>query len=372
MTFTTTGTSLSFPGDGSSRRFNLDFAFFEPADLVVTERRISDGMETPRTLGLHYAVEGGAGGTGAVVAAIAPPAGVAWHVRRRTQRVQAADYQENDAFSAAAHERALDRLQAQLQEVGAEQERTLRLSPLAGGLPPVPPLQNGAFLRAATDPERLEWTHLGPSSLLVTPFMAELLDDPTQEAAWETLGLGAGSGTVSSVNVVPAGGGAGLAFAGGPVTGSGAITATLAFPNLPEETTPNAADDQVAIYSAAGAQHRRVKIASLPVPPVADGGITTPKLANGAVTNAKLAAGAAIQGAANATTGGGQIFLDRSGDTLRFRRIVVARSVSGPSVYNALSDANISIATSGDTITITLAITRIAIDTGGGGGGGGG
>ena len=128
----------------------------------------------------------------------------------------------------------------------------------------------------------------------------------------------------------------------------------------------------MAIYSAAGAQHRRVKIASLPVPPVADGGITTPKLANGAVTNAKLAAGAAIQGAANATTGGGQIFLDRSGDTLRFRRIVVARSVSGPSVYNALSDANISIATSGDTITITLAITRIAIDTGGGGGGGGG
>jgi hypothetical protein len=344
MTFTTTGTSLSFPGDGGSRRFNLDFAFFDAADLLVVERRISDGMETPRTLGLHYAVEGGGGGTGAVIAAIAPPAGVEWHVRRRTQRVQAADYQENDAFSAAGHERALDRLQ--------------------------PPLQDGAFLRAATDPARLDWMHLGPSTLLVTPFMAELLDDPTREAAWETLGLGAGSGTVSSVNVVPAGAAAGLAFGGGPVTGSGAITATLAFPNLPEETTPNAADDQVAIYSAAGAQHRRVKIASLPVPPVADGGITTPKLANAAVTNAKLAAGAAIQGAANATTGGGQIFFDRTGDTLRFRRIVVAKSITGPSTYNALSDASLAIATSGDTITITLTIQRVLIDSGTGGGGG--
>jgi hypothetical protein len=370
MTFTTTGTSLSFPGDGGSRRFNLDFAFFDAADLLVVERRISDGMETPRTLGLHYAVEGGGGGTGAVIAAIAPPAGVEWHVRRRTQRVQAADYQENDAFSAAGHERALDRLQAQLQEVAAEQERTLRLSPLAAALPPLPPLQDGAFLRAATDPARLDWMHLGPSTLLVTPFMAELLDDPTREAAWETLGLGAGSGTVSSVNVVPAGAAAGLAFGGGPVTGSGAITATLAFPNLPEETTPNAADDQVAIYSAAGAQHRRVKIASLPVPPVADGGITTPKLANAAVTNAKLAAGAAIQGAANATTGGGQIFFDRTGDTLRFRRIVVAKSITGPSTYNALSDASLAIATSGDTITITLTIQRVLIDSGTGGGGG--
>ena len=371
MTFTTTAVSARFNGDGSSRRFDLDFAFFEPADLAVVERRVADGLETPRLLGLHYAVEGGGGGSGAVVAAIAPPAGVEWHVRRATRRTQPVDYQENDAFPAGAHELALDRLQAQLQEVGAEQERTLRLSPLAGAVAPLPPLMDGAFLRAATDPDRLEWATLAEAGpLVVTPFMAQLLDDPTQAAAWATLGLGEGSGTVTSVDLVPAAGGAaGLSFGGGPVTGAGAISASLDFQGLPEEAAPNAAEDLVAIYSAAGAQHRRVRIADLPVPAVADGGITTPKLAAAAVTNAKLAAGAAIQGAGNATSGGGQVFLDRQGDTLRFPRIVVQRSVAGSG--NAVSDANIFIATAGETITITLSITKTTIDTGGGGGGGG-
>jgi len=374
MTLTTTVTRSRFEGDGSSRRFPVDFVFFDPDDLVVVERRTVDGLETPCLRGVHYAVEGGGGGTGAVIAAIAPAAGVEWHVRRRSARVQGTDYQENDAFSAGAHEAALDRLQAQLQEIGDEQDRGLRLSPTADSLDPLPAPQAGAFLRARIDGEGLEWVHFAETGgVTVTPFMATLLDDPSKEAAWATLGLAAGSGTVTSVNVAPApGGAAGMIFSGGPVTGSGTISAALAIQNLPEETAPNAAEDLVAVYSAAGAQHRRVRIANLPAPLVGDGSVTTAKLADSAVTAAKLADGVAVRTAANATSGGGQVYYDRQGDTIRFRRIVVAKTISGSGTFNALSDASLSVATSGDTITITLNVTRTYIEPGGGGGGGGG
>ena len=235
------------------------------------------------------------------------------------------------------HELALDRLQAQVQEIDQEHERVLRLAPFAEAVEPLPPLQDGAFLRAGTDPPRLEWASLAAAgTLVVTPFMESLLDDASAAAARATLGLGSGAGTVTSIDLAPASAAAGLSFQGGPVTGAGSIAASLALQTLPVDTTPNATTDYVATYSAAANAHRRVRIDQLPIPPVPDGGVTTPKLANQAVTLAKMASGAAVQSAATAVAGAGQIYLDRQGDQLRFRRLAVQRSVVGSG--NAVSD----------------------------------
>lgn len=372
MTLTTLAVGDRFTGDGDAVRFELSFPFFSAEELTVVEHDPASGQTIPRQLGVHYTVRGGQGASGAVIAAIAPPAGREWVVQRRTHRTQALEYQEFDPFPAQAHELALDRLQAQIQELEAEQQRSLRLSPLDEAAPPLPPLQAG-YLKASTGPERLEWVQLlDPAPLSVTPFIQTLLDDSDAAAARATLGLGSGAGSVTSIDLEPAGAAAGLAFQGGPVTGAGSIAASLAIQTLDEDTTPNAASDYVATYSAAASGHRRVRLDKLPVPAVPDGGVTAPKLASQAVTAAKMAAGAAVQGGANAAAGGGQVFIERSGDDLRFRRIVVQRNVSGSG--NAVADANISISSGATAITITLSITRIYIAPDGslGGGGGGG
>jgi hypothetical protein len=366
----TEDSAASFLCDGSGVRFDLPFVFFAEGELQVVEYDPATGTSLPRALNTHYTVVGGKGASGAVIANIAPQPGRQWRVWRRTRRRQATDYQENDAFAAAVHEVALDRLQAQIQEVDADHERTLRLAPFGEAVAPLPPLQDGAFLRARTDPPRVEWAPLATAgALVVTPYMQTLLDDDSAAAARSTLGLGSGPGTVTSVDLAPAGGAAGLSFQGGPVTGAGVIGASLALQTLPVDATPNPAADYLVTYSGAANAHRKVRIDQVPIPAVADGSVTQFKLANSAVTAAKMASGAAVQGGSNAAGGSGQIFLDRQGDLLRFRRLVVQRTVVGAPSGNVVSDVGIAVATGSDTVTITLTVTRSTISTGGGTGG---
>lgn len=127
MTLTTTQTAVAHLGDGSTTAFAVPFAFFGGEELEVVERDLVSGAESVKAAITDYAVSGGDGAGGSVLAVAPPPAGVAWHIRRRTAPTQQTDYVENDAFAAASHERALDRLAAGLQEVGADLRRAALL-----------------------------------------------------------------------------------------------------------------------------------------------------------------------------------------------------------------------------------------------------
>lgn len=160
---------------------------------------------------------------------------------------------------------------------------------------------------------------------------------------------------------------AGLLSGGGALSGNVTLTVTKASQAQAEAGT---ADDVVMTPLAVAQAIAALALANGAVgtTKLADGAVTNPKLGAGAVTAGKMAAGAAVQDGTNATSGGGQVFLGRSGDNLRFRRIVVQKSTSGSG--NGVSDVGISIGTSGNDITITLSVTKTTFSTPGGGGGG--
>ena len=121
MTISTTTSSISYSGNGVTTGFAVPFPFFASDELEVIERVTSTGVETVKTLTMHYTVAGGDGATGTVTMLTAPASGRTLTIRRNTDRTQETDYPENDPFPAASHERALDRLTAIVQEVERDQ-----------------------------------------------------------------------------------------------------------------------------------------------------------------------------------------------------------------------------------------------------------
>jgi hypothetical protein len=125
-----------------------------------------------------------------VTAVVAPASGVQWTILRSTARTQLTDYVSNDAFPAETHERALDRLTAQVQEVERDAARSLV----------VPATDTGGSLVIPTSTARAN-TYLAFDAsgnpvasaaaiggAVVTPFMATVLDDANATAAQTTLG----------------------------------------------------------------------------------------------------------------------------------------------------------------------------------------
>lgn len=141
MAINTTTTRASYSGDGTTTAFAVPFVFFGPDEIEVIERTIATGAETTKTRPTHYTVSGGNGSTGTVTAVTAAPAGVEWHVRRKTKRTQETQYNEGDPFAAKTHERALDRGVALSQEIEELLSRALLLPKTDPAAPPLPTLE---------------------------------------------------------------------------------------------------------------------------------------------------------------------------------------------------------------------------------------
>jgi hypothetical protein len=198
MTVSTQATRVAYAGDGGSVAFAVPFPFFDPADLEVIARETATGVETPRALGADYTVAGGNGATGTVTAAVAPPVGTEWVIRRRTGRVQGTDYVPHDPFPAESHERALDRLTLIAQELDEDSGRALKLPKGEAGAPatiPARPVRAGHLLGFDAGGAPIAVAGTAPG-LLVSSFAETLLDDGDAASARATLGAGAGGAAV--------------------------------------------------------------------------------------------------------------------------------------------------------------------------------
>ena len=129
MTISTTTSRVTHAGNGVTASFAVPFSFFGADEIDVIERSLETGGETLKVLTTDYTVAGGSGATGTVTALVPPAANVSWTIARRTMRTQMVDYTPNDPFPAETHERALDRLTAQVQELDDKLGRVAALSP---------------------------------------------------------------------------------------------------------------------------------------------------------------------------------------------------------------------------------------------------
>lgn len=197
MTVSTQATRIAYAGDGSSTAFAVPFPFFDATDLEVIERQTATGVETPRMLGADYAVTGGNGATGTVSAVVAPAVGTEWVIRRRTGRVQGADYVPHDPFPSESHERGLDRLTLIAQELDEETGRALKLPKGESGTATIPalPARAGRLLGFDADGAPIAVAGTAPN-VLVSEFAETLLDDADAAAARATLGAGAAGDAV--------------------------------------------------------------------------------------------------------------------------------------------------------------------------------
>jgi hypothetical protein len=129
MTITTTTLRAQYNGNGVTTSFSVPFEFLEGSTLkvILTDE---DGVDTTQTITTHYTVTGG--GTvqpddGSVVMVTAPATGETLTILRAQPLTQAASYTEQGPFPAKAHEKALDRIDMQVQMVSERVNRAMKL-----------------------------------------------------------------------------------------------------------------------------------------------------------------------------------------------------------------------------------------------------
>jgi hypothetical protein len=110
MTISSQNKRNQYVGDDSTTVFPYQFRIISEDDIIVVTTD-SDGIDTVLTLGTDYSVSGvGNNGGGAVTLVVAPDSDTRITLASNAPALQPESYVENDAFPAASHELALDRV----------------------------------------------------------------------------------------------------------------------------------------------------------------------------------------------------------------------------------------------------------------------
>lgn len=126
MTVSTTTSRADYTGNGVTVAFSVPFYFLDATHLTVLRTVVATGVSTTLVLGSDYTVTGAgvpAGGT--VTCTVAPTAAQKLSILRNVPLTQLTDYVPNDPFPAESHERALDQLTMEVQQVNEALSRAI-------------------------------------------------------------------------------------------------------------------------------------------------------------------------------------------------------------------------------------------------------
>lgn len=130
MTVSTTTSRADYTGNGTTTAFAVPFYFLDDSHLTVLRTQISTGVITTLAITTNYTVSGAgnpAGGT--VTCVVAPTTDQKISILRNVPLTQLNTYVPNDPFPAASHERALDKLTMEVQQLDEAIDRALTLPP---------------------------------------------------------------------------------------------------------------------------------------------------------------------------------------------------------------------------------------------------
>ena len=121
MTISSSGSSISYAGNGLTSTFAFPYEYQDGADLVVTVTVTATGVATTLVYGTDYGVNpptNSPANIGSVLAVVPVASGSTIDIRRVTPLTQETAWQENDAYPANSDrvENALDKLTLALQE----------------------------------------------------------------------------------------------------------------------------------------------------------------------------------------------------------------------------------------------------------------
>jgi hypothetical protein len=124
MTIASTLSKTLYVGNGSTASFAIPFMFLRDEDIELV--LLTNQGERAQTISTDYSLSGAGGQTGGVCTMTTPPdQGEVLVIRRNPAMVQEVDYVENDAFPAATHEAALDKLTMICQALAERLDRTI-------------------------------------------------------------------------------------------------------------------------------------------------------------------------------------------------------------------------------------------------------
>jgi len=170
MTISSTNTKAIYGGNGSTKVFAIPFMFMSDDDIEVVLTDTA-GVEFTRTIGTDYQISGSGEQTGGTCTMTIPPeGGQTLVIRRSPAMVQEVDYVENDAFPAATHEAALDKLTMICQTLSERLDRTItfRVSSAVSGVE-LPEPDSDKFLGWNNDGDNLMNKDVAALGSLILP-----------------------------------------------------------------------------------------------------------------------------------------------------------------------------------------------------------
>jgi hypothetical protein len=135
MTVQTTTLRADYTGNGSTTAFTVPFYFLDNTHIVVYRTQISTGAVSTLALTSDYTVIGAGVGTGGTITCVvAPTSDQKISILRNVPFTQLTHYVDNDPFPAASHEKALDQLTMEAQQLQEAISRALTLAANSTGV----------------------------------------------------------------------------------------------------------------------------------------------------------------------------------------------------------------------------------------------
>ncbi len=129
MSISSTTNKVNYTGNGSTDTYTYPFKIFSETDLIVTEKLISTGAETPLVLNTDYTVTdvGETSGGTIVLDAGNLPSTKKIYIRRKLTLVQSADIRNLGVYYASSHEDVFDKLIMMLQQIQFLCDQSIKL-----------------------------------------------------------------------------------------------------------------------------------------------------------------------------------------------------------------------------------------------------